>query len=125
MHIAARLNHIVVFASENDDVAHLSRIMRKTTFFMCENKGADQLGSNCKADHTFVFATHILQFLYFLNPKFPASSHLLCLYSSVCVEPVQKPHSWFPHDTAHLFYTSCVNLLSQFLAIKEKLIQLE
>ena len=29
----------------------------------------------------FVFATRIVQFLYFLNPKFPASSHLLCLYS--------------------------------------------
>ena len=33
----------------------------------------------------FVFATQIVQFLYFLNPKFQASGHLLCLYSSVCV----------------------------------------
>ena len=36
----------------------------------------------------FDFATQIVQFLYFLNPKVPASSHLLCLYSSVCVGPV-------------------------------------
>ena len=39
----------------------------------------------------FVFATHIVQFLYFLNPKFQASSHNLCLYSSVCIGNVQKP----------------------------------
>ena len=38
----------------------------------------------------FVFATQIVQFLYFLNPEFPVSSHLLCLYSWVCVEPVRK-----------------------------------
>ena len=40
---------------------------------------------------TFVFATRIVQFLLFLNPKFQASSHLLCLYSSVCVGPGRKP----------------------------------
>ena len=46
----------------------------------------------------FVFATCIVQFLFFLKPKFPVSSHLLCLYSTVCVEPVQKPHCWLSHD---------------------------
>ena len=35
-------------------------------------------------------------------PKFPASSHLLCLYSSVCVRPVQKPHCWFSHDVVYI-----------------------
>ena len=40
----------------------------------------------------FVFATRIVTFLSFLNPKFQASINLLCLYSSVCVEPVRKPH---------------------------------
>ena len=34
-----------------------------------------------------VFATYIAQSLYFLNPKFEASSHLLWLYSLVCVGP--------------------------------------
>ena len=46
----------------------------------------------------FVFATWIVQFLYFLNPKFPASSHILFLHSSFCVGPVTKPHCWFTHD---------------------------
>ena len=39
----------------------------------------------------FVFATRIVQSLYFLNMKFQASSHLLWLYSPVCVGPGQKP----------------------------------
>ena len=41
---------------------------------------------------TFVFTTLIVQSLYFLNPKFRASSHLLLLYRSVCVGPVG--HCW-------------------------------
>ena len=52
---------------------------------------------------TFVFATLIVQFLYFLNPNFPASSHLLCLYSLVCVGPVQKPHCWFSNEAAYIY----------------------
>ena len=32
-----------------------------------------------KLINIFVFTTRIVQFLFFLNPKFPASSHLLCL----------------------------------------------
>ena len=39
----------------------------------------------------FVFATRIVQSLYFLNTKIQASSHLLWLYSLVCVGPGRKP----------------------------------
>ena len=39
----------------------------------------------------FVFFTWIVPLLYFLNPNFPASSHLLCSYSPVCVRTVRKP----------------------------------
>ena len=42
----------------------------------------------------FVFATLIVQALYFLNPKFQASNHLLWLYSLACVGPDRKP--WRP-----------------------------
>ena len=38
----------------------------------------------------FVFATRIVHSLYYLNSKFQASSHLLWLYSPVCVRPGQK-----------------------------------
>ena len=39
----------------------------------------------------FVFVTWIVQSLYYLNPKFRASSYLLWLHSLVCVGPVRKP----------------------------------
>ena len=39
-----------------DDTKHImSRIMRKPDFCICENKGADQLCSNCTADQHLCF----------------------------------------------------------------------
>ena len=38
-----------------------------------------------------LLATRIVQSIYFLNPKFQASSHLLWVYSPVCVGPGWKP----------------------------------
>ena len=38
----------------------------------------------------FVFATQIVQSLFFLNPKFQVYSLLLWLYSLICVGPVHK-----------------------------------
>ena len=53
---------------------------------------------------TFVFATRIVQFLFYLNPKFQASSSFLCLYRPVCVGPGRKPHCWFSHEAAICCY---------------------
>ena len=53
----------------------------------------------------FVFATRILQSLFFLNPKFQASSHLLWLYRPVCVGPGRKPRDPFSQNEAQLCYT--------------------
>ena len=38
----------------------------------------------------FVFATGIVQSLFYLNPKVRASSYVLPLYSPVCVRPGRK-----------------------------------
>ena len=59
----------------------------KPVFCICENKAADQL---CGIS-AFVFATQIVQSLFFLNPKFQASSQLLWLHSLVCFGPGRKP----------------------------------
>ena len=59
--------------------------MRKPDFCL------DQLRGNREADHAFVFATRIVQFLFYLNPKFQASSSFLSLYRPVCVGPGRKP----------------------------------
>ena len=70
----------------------MSRVMRKPAFCICENKGADQLcGNRTKLISAFVFATQIVQSLFYLNPKFHGSSHLLWPYSPVCVGPDLKP----------------------------------
>ena len=63
--------------------------MRKPAFCICENKDADQLRSNCTADKRlcFCYTDSIIPLL----PKFQASSHLLWLYSPVCVGPGRKP----------------------------------
>ena len=76
--------------------------MGKPTICICENKDADQLSGNREADHAFVFATRIVQFLLYLTLKFQASSSFLCVYRPVCVGPVRKPHCWFFHEVAHL-----------------------
>ena len=82
----------------------MSRLMGKPTICIGENKGTDQLRSNCTAKliSAFVFATRIVQFLFYLNPRFQASSSFLCLCRSVCVTPVRKPHCWFSHEAAHI-----------------------
>ena len=57
-------------------------------------KGAVDTNDWCitaKLISAFVSATRIVKSLYFLNPKFQASSHLLWLHRPVCVGPGQKP----------------------------------
>ena len=49
------------------------------------------LAVTAKLISAFVFATRIVQSLYFITAKFKASSHLLWLYSPVYVGPGRKP----------------------------------
>ena len=58
--------------------------------------------SAVKLISAFVFTNRIVQFLYYLNLKFQASSSFLCLYRLVCVGPVRKPHCWFSHEAARI-----------------------
>ena len=74
--------------------------MGKPTICIGENKGTDQLRSNCEADQRLCFRYTDSTIS---PPKFQASSHLLCLYRSVCVGPGRKPHFWFSHEAAQLF----------------------
>ena len=61
----------------------------KICFCISKNKDAAQVTAQLIS--AFVFSTKTLQTLYFLNPKFQASSHVRLLYSSVCVGPGLKP----------------------------------
>ena len=82
--------------------AHLSLVMRKPAFCICENKDADQLRGNREADQRLVFATRIVQSLYYLNPKFQASSHLLWLSVRFMLDLGGNPEDRFSHNEAHL-----------------------
>ena len=63
----------------------------KTVFFAyAKTKKQISFAVTGKLISAFVFATRIVQSLYFLNPKIQASGHLLWLYSPVCVEPGRK-----------------------------------
>ena len=65
--------------------------MGKQTICLGENKAADQPCSTARLISAFVFAAEIVQYLFFLNPKFQGSSLLLRLYRLVCVGPGRKP----------------------------------
>ena len=67
---------------------NLRCLMGKPTFCIGENKDADQLRGNREADQCLCFCySDNVQFLFYLNPKFQASSSFLCLYRPVCVRP--------------------------------------
>ena len=67
--------------------------LRKPFFCICENKDADQLGCAVTAQliSVLVFATEIVQSLYFQITKFLVSNHHLWLCSPVFVGPGRKP----------------------------------
>ena len=48
--------------------------MTKRDYCLCENKGADQLRSNCEADQRLCFCYSDTTVLFYLNLKFQASS---------------------------------------------------
>ena len=80
----------------------MSLVVRKPAFCICENKDADQLRGNREADQRLCFRYIESKSLFYLNPKFQASSHLLWLYSMVYVGPGRKPECLFSHNEAHI-----------------------
>ena len=59
--------HLNILINEN-----LSRIMRKQTFYICENRDTDQLHSNREADQHLYF--HYIDSTIPLLPKYKISS---------------------------------------------------
>ena len=81
---------------------NISHLMGKPTICIGENKCADQLRSNCEADRCLCFRYTDSTIPLLSKSKIPASSSLLCLYRSVCVGTVRKPHCWFFHEATHM-----------------------
>ena len=68
----------------------MSLVMRKAVFAYAKTKTQISCAVTAQLISAFVFAIWILQSLFFLNPKFQASSYLLWLYSLVCIGPARK-----------------------------------
>ena len=79
------------FEKVREGGGQLSLVLGKRLFAYAKTKAQISFAVTTKLISAFVFATWIEQSLYFLNPKFQASSHLLWLYSPVCVRPGRKP----------------------------------
>ena len=73
------------------EVIKLSLVVRKPDFCICENKDADQLRGNREADQRLCFRYTDSTIPLPSKSKFQASSHLVWLYSPVCVGPGWKP----------------------------------
>ena len=69
-------------------MVHMSLVVRKPVFCICENKDADQLRGNREADQRLCF--RYTDSTIPLLPIFQAFSHLVWLCSLVCVGPGRK-----------------------------------
>ena len=77
---------------DNTKVYDKKDLLQMKTGFLHMRKQRRRSASrlNREADHSFVFASHKVQSLYFLNLKLQVSGHLLWLYSPACVGPGWK-----------------------------------
>ena len=127
-------NHTSPIMIHHDKTNYNVSCVMRTYFCICKNKGTDQFcvitqpistwaaswenqqfayaktktqisfAVTAKLISAFVFATWIVQYLYFLNTKFQTSSHLQWLHSLVCARPGQNPHCWFSRVAAHIVF---------------------
>ena len=69
----------------------MSLVVRNPAFAYAKTKTQISCTITAQLISTFVFAIRIVQFLYYLNPRFQATIHFLWLYRPVCVGPGRKP----------------------------------
>ena len=104
---------------------NLSLVVRKPAFCIRENKDVDQLRSNyCAADQRrwFRYTDSTIPLLPIYEIFKLNSSHLLWLYSLVCVGLVGNPKDRFSHNEAHfvillltfLFYSMFYSLSNKY-----------
>ena len=87
--------------------------MREPVFAFAKTKSQISCAVTAQLISAFVFAIRIVLSLFYLNPKFQGSRHLLWLYSPLCVGPGRKSrrlvfsergsnyiHGWQPVDLA-------------------------
>ena len=77
---------------------------RNRIFALAKTKTQISFAVISKLISAFVFATRIVQFLYFLNPKFQASSHLRNCTGQFVSDMVVNSEDRFSRVAAHIYY---------------------
>ena len=97
------LNTIYLYVVPLNDQPEIYEPLHKKTNNMHRQKKKAKV---CCAQliSAFVFAIRIIQFLFFLNPKFQASNQLQRLY-----RPGQNPNCWFSHAKADMIVSRSVS----------------
>ena len=79
------------------------RVMRNPVFCICDNKSIQIIcTASVQLISAFVFATWLLQFLYFLHLKYQVPSDLLGLHSRFVLGLIRNPEDRFSRDEAHI-----------------------
>ena len=97
--------------------------MRKPDFCICENKDADQLAVTAKLISAFVFATQIVQSLYFLIRNFKPPAILCGCTVWFVWDLIGNPEDRFSHNEAHI--TVCPSVISGLVLVILQLITTE
>ena len=80
--------------------------MRKPDFSFAKTKAQISCAATAQLISALVFATQIVQFLFFLNLKFQVSNHLLYSWTGRFVwDLVGSPEDRFSRDGAHSNFT--------------------
>ena len=82
----------------------MGRRMKNKQFAYAKTKPQISFAVTVKLISAIVFATQIVQFVFFLNPKFQEASLLLCCTDQFVSDLVGTPYCWFSHAKAQMFY---------------------
>ena len=74
----------------------------KPLFAYAKTKSQISCAVTAQLISTLVFAVEIVQSLYFLNPKFQVSSHLLWPFSQFVSDLVGNPEDRLSHNAVHI-----------------------
>ena len=98
---------ILIYRNEEDSIKK-ELVVRKRLFAYAKTKTQIGFAVTAKLISAFVFATRIVQYLIFINPKFQVSMHLLWLYSSCLYRGlVGNPEDRFSHNEAQIRAHEC------------------
>ena len=105
MHLTCKIVKLCTY------ILNVRCILRKPDFCICENKGANQLCSNCTADQRLCFfATRLVQFFFYLSQNFkPLACFCVCTDRSM-LHLVVNPVDQFSRVAAHIILNKVFNM---------------